>query len=111
MSKKLVLVLLGMALVAMAGSVTKLGVFQFTLDRPAAVNGSVLQPGQYKLVVRETTASMIAQDGRTVEAPVKIETVASKFDATAITIEVRNSKTVLSEIDLGGRKTKLLFAQ
>ena len=47
MSTKVVLVLLVLALVAAAGTVTKLGVYQVTLSRPAAVNGITLKPGDY----------------------------------------------------------------
>ena len=111
MMKKLVLVLVAVALVAVAGNVAKLGTYQFNLSRPAAVNGSMLQPGVYKLVVRDTMAFVTAHDGRTMQAPVKIESAPSKFDTTAVTIDVRDGKPVVSEIDLGGSKTKLLFAQ
>lgn len=111
MTKKLVLVLVVMALVAVAGNVPKAGTYQFTLSRQAAINGSVLQPGDYKLVVRDTNAVVTAHDGRTAEATVKIETAPAKFPTTAVTIQVHDGKPVISEIDLGGSKTKLLFAQ
>ena len=110
MTKKVILILVAMALVVAAGTVTKTGAYQFTLFRPAAVNGSVLQPGDYKLVLRDSMAIVTAQDGTTLQAPVKVETAPSKFDNTALTIELRDSKPVISEIDLRGSKIKLLFA-
>ena len=107
--KRLVLVLVAVALAAVAGNVPKLATYQFSLFKPAAVNGSVLQPGEYKLVVHDATAFVTAQDGKTVQAPVKIESAPSKFDTTALTIEVQDGKPVIAEIDLGGSKTKLGF--
>ena len=109
MAKKLALFLIASAVAATAGSVPKAPVYRFTLHDPAAVNGNVLQPGEYKVVVKDTKASLTDSAGKTVEASVKVETAASKFDSTAVTIQVLNSKPVLAEIDFGGSKTKLFF--
>jgi hypothetical protein len=112
MSQRFVLVLLVLALVASAGTVPKLTVYQVKLVKPAVVSGVVLRPGDYKLLVRDTTATLSPSNGgAAVETPVKLETAASKFDSTVITYQSENGKIAISEIDLGGTKTKLLFAQ
>jgi len=111
MSTKLVLVFVVLALVASAGTATKMEVYRFTLKDPAALNGLLLQPGDYKLVVHDNRATVTGPDGQTAEVTVKKETAPSKFDTTALTIEVKNSKPEISEIDFGGSKTKLYFAQ
>ena len=111
MSKKLVLIFLAIAFVLAAGSIPKVATYQFTLYRPAAVNGSVLQPGSYKVFVRDAVAFVTAQDGHVVQAPVKIETAPTKFETSSLTIDGQGSNAVLSEIGLGGSKTKLLFGR
>jgi hypothetical protein len=112
MPTKVVLVLVILALVAAAGTVSKLGVYQVTLSRPAAVNGITLKPGDYKLLVGDARITMTAKDGgNAIEAPVRIESVPVRFDITVVTYETHDSKTAISEIDLGGSKTKLVFAQ
>ena len=112
MTKKLAIVLLVLACVVIAGTVTKTSTYNVTLFKSAAVNGSVLKAGDYKLVVGDAKVTLIAKDGgATVESPVKFETAAAKFGTTVVTYEDKNSKTVVSEIDLGGSKTKILFAQ
>ena len=110
MAKRLVLVFAVLVSIAVAGSVTKLGVFHVTLSRTIVLSGNVLRPGDYKLVVADTKITLMAPDGGgAVEAPAKIESASSKFDTTAVTYETNNSKNVISEIDLGGTKTKLMF--
>src|SRR5689334_13767804 len=111
MLQKLTLVSVLCALAATAGTVPNAPVYRFTLAQPASVNGAVLQPGNYKVAVHEAKAIVTSEEGRVVEAPVKVEAAPSKFATTAVTIEVRDGKPVLVELDLGGRKTKLLFAQ
>ena len=113
MSNRLALFLSVFALAAVAGTVPKVTVYQITLVRPAVVAGSTLAPGEYKLLVRDAKATLTPRNGGpAVEAPVKVETVASKFDTTTITYQKDgNGKAVISEIDLGGSKTTLMFAQ
>lgn len=112
MLKRIALVTTALASFAFAGSVTKLPVYQVTFAKPAAVNGAVLKPGDYKLVVRDAKAIITPKEGGSpVEAPVKIENAPSKFDVTVITYQTQKSGNAVSEIDLGGSKTKLMFAQ
>jgi len=112
MAKKLILVLAVLALVASAGTVTKLSVYHVTFVKAATVNHTELKAGDYKIAVGDANATITpAAGGTPVVVPVKIETGAVKYDGTAVTYESRDSKNMVSEIDLGGSKTKLVFAQ
>jgi len=46
-----------------------------------------------------------------VEVPVKVETAEKKFGDTVIGYAMENGKSVISEIRLGGTKTRLVFAR
>jgi hypothetical protein len=112
MSKRLVLILVVLALVATAGTVTKLATYQITLSKPTTVSGTVLAAGDYKLIVGDAKITIVPQHGgKAVEAAVKIDTAKIKFDNTVITSTDIKGTAVFAEIDLGGTKTKLLFAQ
>jgi hypothetical protein len=108
MAKRLVLVFVVLALVAAAGTVTKLGNYQITFAKAAAVNGTMLKPGDYRLVVGDAKITITPKEGgKAVEAPVKIENTTAKFDSTIVTYDKNN----VTEIDLGGSRIKLVFAQ
>ena len=111
MLKKVVLgfVILALA-VATAGTIPGVGSYKLTLLQPTMVNGTVLKPGDYKLNLANDKVTIL--DGKfSVEARVKVETVDKKFDTTSIRYSDQAGKAVLSEIRLGGTKTKLLFNQ
>src|ERR1035438_1828317 len=104
MAKKLVLVLAVLALIASAGTVTKFSVYQVTLFKAATVNNTELKAGDYKIAVGDAKVTITpAAGGSPVVVPIKIESVARKYDGTVVTYESRDSKNVISEIDLGGR--------
>ena len=110
MSKKIAAILMILAFAAMAGNVAKMPVYRFSLSKPATVNGTVLKTGDYRLTLSAAKVSIRPNDGGTVvEATVKQETATSKFDTTVVTYLNTGTATVISEIDLGGSKTKLLF--
>jgi hypothetical protein len=110
MTKRLILVIAVLALIATAGTVTKLATYQITLSKPTTLSGTILPAGDYKLILGNAKITIIPHDGgKSVESPVKIDSVPSKFDTTVITCDNRNGSTVFEEIDLGGTKTKLLF--
>jgi hypothetical protein len=44
------------------------------------------------------------------EAPVKVETAAAKFAVTSMLLSEKNGRLHVSEIRLGGTKTKLVFS-
>jgi len=109
MYKKLLLILAVFALIATAGTVP-VGHYQITLTQPAAVQGTVLKAGDYSLTLRETKLTIAADTGKKpLEVTVKLETTDKKFDATSVRIDTANGKAVISEIRLGGTKTKLVL--
>lgn len=112
MIKKLIVVFALLALVtALAGTVPALGPsYNVKLLRPSVVKGTVLKEGEYRLNLGKETAT-IGNGTVSVEAPVKIETVDSKFDTTAIRYTEQAGKSVIAEIRVGGTKTKIVFAQ
>lgn len=100
MFKKLVC---GFAFAAMA-VLSAAGSYNVTFYNPVIVNGTTLQPGDYKLEVKENTA--IIKQGKVIaQAPVKIENNDKKF----LTNTVRLDGTQVDEIRLGGTRTRLIF--
>jgi hypothetical protein len=112
MAKKLFLALVLFALVATAGNIPTRGSYIITVGTPAVVQGNVLSPGEYKLTVRDTKVTFAPTDGRgTVEASVRVEAVDKKFSGTTVTYDSSAGKPSIAEIELGGSKTKLVFAR
>jgi hypothetical protein len=103
----LAFVILALA-VATAGTVPGVGSYHLTLLQPTVVNGTVLKAGEYKLNLANEKVTFV--DGKfSIDAHVKVETVEKKFDTTSIRYSDQAGKAVLSEIRIGGTKTKLLF--
>jgi len=82
--------------------------FRITLQQPSVVNGTELRPGDYRLNIGDNKVTLV-QGKVSVEAPAKIETVDLKFDSTAIRYTADGRKQVVSEIRLGGSKTKVVL--
>jgi hypothetical protein len=91
---------------AFAGTVP--AVAHVTLTRSALVAGTQLPAGEYRLLIGENKVTFMI-DRKSFEIPVKIETVAKKFDTNEVSYDDANSKTVVKEINLGGTKTRLIF--
>lgn len=112
MLTKLVLVFAVLALVVSAGTVPAGGVYRITLAQPSVVKDTTLKAGDYKLNLGDAKVTITASNGKNpVEVPVKIETVEKKFGDTVIGYATENGKSVISEIRLGGTKTRLVFAR
>jgi hypothetical protein len=112
MLKKLILgfAILALAL-ATAGTVPGVGsTYKITLLQPSVVNGNALKAGDYRLNVG-TEKVTIVNGKQSIEVPVKVESVEKKFDTTAIRYTEQGGTTAISEIRLGGTKTKLVFNQ
>lgn len=105
MFKKLLLAFAILAVaVASAGTAPGTHTYTINLIQPAVVNGAQLKPGEYRLIVDVTKASLV-QGKLTVEMPAaKVETVEKKFDTTAI----RYDGSKIAEIRVGGTKTRVL---
>lgn len=78
-----------------------------TLYEPVTLNGTELKPGEYKLRVDGDKLSL--RQGKTnAEAQVKTEQAGEKYLSTSIRYSKADGKTRVSEIRIGGTKTKLL---
>jgi hypothetical protein len=112
MIKKLTILFALFALVAaIAGTVPALGPsYNLKLLRASVVKNVELKEGEYRLNLGKETAT-IGNGKVSVEAAVKVESVDSKFDTTAIRYTELAGKSVISEIRLGGTKTKVVFVQ
>jgi len=110
MFKKLVLAFAILALaLATAGTVPAGGgSYKITLLQPSVVKGNALKAGDYRLNVGTEKVTIVS--GKfSVEVPVTIENGDKKFDTTAIRYTDDAGKATISEIRIGGTKTKLLF--
>jgi hypothetical protein len=84
--------------------------YHFTLQEPASVNGTALQPGDYKIQVQGDKAILKYGKKTVIEAPAKLETADHKYSDTSVDLDSANSKTRISEIHIGGTKTRIVFA-
>src|SRR5215471_4234627 len=99
MTKKLIVLFALFALVsAIAGTVPALGPsYNVKLLRPSVVKGTLLKEGDYRINVNKETAT-IGNGKVSIEAPVKLETVDSKFESTAIRYTELDGKSIIAEI-------------
>ena len=108
MLRKFVLIFAILAVVVATAGTT----YRITLLQPSVVKGTLLKAGDYKLNLGDSKVTITPSNGKNpVEVPVKVETVDKKFADTVIGYAAENGKTVVTEIRLGGTKTKLVFAQ
>jgi hypothetical protein len=101
--KKLMLSFVTVALAIASAATHKL-----TLYQPATISGTELQPGQYRIELKENKA--VISSGKTqVEADVKAEQAESKFNKTSVRFANGDGKMKVTEIRLGGTSTRLVF--
>jgi hypothetical protein len=107
MLRKFVLAFAILALAAaFAGTVPSVHSYRITLSQSAVVNGTELQPGEYRLSVDTSKITLVS--GKTsVEAQATVEGVEKKYDTTAI----RYTGKALAEIRVGGTKTRIILNQ
>ena len=103
MLKKFVL-----AFAILALAVASAATYRVTLVQPSVVKGNELKAGDYRLNVQNDKVTII-NGKQSVEVPVKIENVEQTFDSTAVRYSDQGGKATISEIRLGGTKTKLVF--
>jgi hypothetical protein len=82
--------------------------YRVTLSQPSKLSGKVLKAGDYRLNV-ESSKVTIVRGKESVEVPVKVETVAQKYDNTAVRYTGTGDAVTVTEIRIGGTKTKLVF--
>jgi hypothetical protein len=91
---------------AFAGNIP--AVAHITLNEPSSIGGTVLQAGDYRLLISDTKVTF-GIDKRSFDVPAKLETVAKKFDTTEIRCATNTTPPVVESISLGGTKVRLLF--
>lgn len=99
-------VCLGTAAMAWASASDR---FNITLGNPASVAGTELPRGEYRVEINGDTAT-IQGNKLSVKSPIKMEEVAQKFTATMVRYRMEDGKYKLSEIMLGGSKSKVVFS-
>lgn len=104
MFKKLVLAFAILSIAAMAAGSS----YKITLSQPSVVTGKELKAGDYRLNVEESKVTIVSGKD-SVEVPVKVENNDKKFETTAIRFNQEGGKQNITEIRIGGTKTKLLF--
>jgi hypothetical protein len=103
MLKRFVLAFATLALV-----VASAATYRVTIVQPSVVKGNELKAGDYRLNVQNDKVTII-NGKQSIEVPVKIENVEQKYDSTAVRYSDQGGKLTISEIRLGGTKTKLVF--
>jgi hypothetical protein len=104
--KKKILLALSVAGLAMASAKS----YSVNLFQPAVLGSMQLAPGEYKVEVVDQKA--VIRNGKVHgEAPVKVETNDSKYTTTTVRFNTGDGKMHISEIHLGGTKTKLIFSE
>jgi hypothetical protein len=99
---------LAFAILSLAAASAATGNFKITLTQPSVVQGNQLKAGEYRLNVEESKVT-IANGKESVQVPVQVENNDKKFDTTAIRYIEEGGKQSISEIRIGGTRTKLIF--
>jgi hypothetical protein len=97
-----------LAFAILALAVASAATYKVTLTQLSVVNGNELKAGDYRLDVQNDKVTIV-KGKQSVEVPVKIENVEEKYGTTAIRYSNEGGKFTISEIRLGGTKTKLVF--
>ena len=109
MAKKFILAFAVLALIAaVAGTVPGVPTYKITLLQTSVVKDTELKAGDYRFSVGSEKVT-IDVGKKTIEVPCKIENSDKKFDNTAIRYTQQNGKQIVSEIRVGGTKTRLIF--
>ena len=104
MFKKIVLAFAVLSLAA-ASAASR---YTITITQPSVVKGNQLKAGDYRLNVEESKVT-IANGKESVQVPVQVENNGQKFDNTAIRYSEEGGKLTISEIHIGGTRTRLIF--
>jgi len=99
-----------MAFAILGLSVASAESYRVTFTQPSKVEGKQFKAGDYRLNV-EASKLTITSGKDSVEVPVKVQTNATKFDTTAIRYTGTGDKVSVTEIRVGGTKTRLVFEE
>jgi hypothetical protein len=82
--------------------------YTVTLSEPAVLAGSVVKPGEYRIVVNGEKATLTSGK-MSMEVPVKVETGSQKFKYTSVECRDDAGQHLLDDIRVGGTTTTLVF--
>jgi hypothetical protein len=82
--------------------------YSLNLYTPATVGATILQPGAYKVEVKDSRA-VISAGKVSAEADVKVETNGHKYSTTTVRFHQSGDTMTIQEIRLGGTNTRLIF--
>jgi len=83
--------------------------FRFSLHEQATLNGTELKAGDYRVQIDGDKAT-IRVGNTEIDVAVKVETADHKFRDTMVALEGPSGHHRLSEIDLGGSNTRIVFS-
>ena len=86
--------------------------YEFSLSSPTSLGANDLKPGQYKIRVEGSQATVTdEQTKKSYTVPVKVEHNGQKFDQTTVQSTTKDGKDSVVQINLGGSDTKLEVGQ
>jgi hypothetical protein len=100
------------AFVSLAAGLAVAGAKTYAIDlfQPVMLGSTELKPGHYTIAVEGDKA--VLRNGKLEgEASVKMEDAGQKYDRTSILLLNDGGQMHISEIHIGGTKTKLVFAE
>ena len=83
--------------------------FRLNLLQPSVINGQELQPGEYRVELKDNKAIVSKGKKSVAESEVKVETSDSKFNSTSVRYNNGDGKYKVQEIRVGGTNTRLVF--
>jgi hypothetical protein len=93
------------------GIATAASTYHIKIADPTWVGQSELKPGEYDVKVDTAGKVTFKQGKNVIEAPATIQTSESKFADTLVDTKTVNGQAQLKELDLGGTKSKVVFAE
>ena len=100
--------ILSFAVLALAAASAE--TYRVTLHQPSVVKGKELKAGEYKINVTDQKV-VIVNGKNNIEVPAKVENGEQKFSSTTVRYAAEGGKYAISEIRLGGTRTRLVFNQ
>lgn len=96
------------AILLLSVSVASAKTFTVRLHQPSVVEGKELKPGNYKVELADSKAT-ITNGKETVETAVKTEETNERFGQTSVRYTDTDGKMKIREIRVGGTNTKVVF--
>ncbi len=98
------------AVVVFGLSIASAKSYQIKIDNACKAGNVELKPGTYSVQLDASKVRFTDVDSRqTVEADAKVVTADKKYNQTLVSTKQVNGAMQISEIDLGGSKTRLEF--